>query len=64
MSKPNATVLPAKRREGGSDRATALQQLVAMIHFDFDKADILSDDVSNLDRKAAIMQANPGVRSG
>ena len=41
-----------------ADRATALQQLVAMIHFDFDKADILSDDVSNLDRKAAILQAN------
>jgi peptidoglycan-associated lipoprotein len=43
-------------------RATALEQLVAMIHFDFDKADILADDISNLDRKAAIMQANPGVR--
>jgi peptidoglycan-associated lipoprotein len=48
--------------KAAAERATTLQQLVAMIHFDFDKADILSDDVSNLDRKAAIMQANSGVR--
>ena len=48
--------------KAAADRATALQQLVAMIHFDLDQADIRSDDQANLDRKAAILQANPGVR--
>jgi len=48
--------------KAAADRATALEQLVAMIHFDFDQADIRADDQANLDRKAAILQANPGVR--
>jgi peptidoglycan-associated lipoprotein len=48
--------------KAAADRATALEQLVAMIHFDFDQADIRTDDMSNLDRKAAILQANPGVK--
>ena len=48
--------------KAAADRATALEQLVAMIHFDLDQADIRSDDQANLDRKAAILQANPGVR--
>ena len=43
-------------------RATALQQLTAMINFEFDQADIRPDDVTNLDRKAAILGANSGVR--
>ncbi|HET7599716.1 MAG TPA: peptidoglycan-associated lipoprotein Pal [Gemmatimonadales bacterium] len=34
----------------------------AMINFDFDKADIRPADQANLDRKAAILGANPSVR--
>lgn len=37
-------------------------ELTARVHFDFDRADIKSDDQATLDRKAAILQANPGVR--
>jgi peptidoglycan-associated lipoprotein len=44
------------------NRATAMAQLTAMINFDFDKFDIRPDDQGNLDRKAAILQANSGVR--
>lgn len=36
--------------------------LKAMIHFDYDASDVRADDVANLDRKAAILAANPGVR--
>jgi peptidoglycan-associated lipoprotein len=37
-------------------------ELGNVIHFDFDKADIRPEDRAILDRKAAIMQANPAVR--
>ena len=33
-----------------------------MIHFDYDKSDIQPDDKANLDRKAAILAANPSAR--
>jgi len=36
--------------------------LTAMIHFDYDKSDIQPDDKANLDRKAAILAANPAAR--
>jgi len=36
--------------------------LGTMIHFDFDKSDLRSDDVGILDQKVAILQANPGLR--
>jgi len=36
--------------------------LATMIHFDFDKSDLRSDDVGILDQKVAILQANPGLR--
>jgi peptidoglycan-associated lipoprotein len=36
--------------------------LKAMIHFDYDASDVRADDLANLDRKAAILAANPGVR--
>lgn len=36
--------------------------LAAMIHFDFDKSDIRSDDVGALDQKVAILRANAGLR--
>ena len=36
--------------------------LAAMIHFDYDKANIRSNDAGTLDEKVAIMQANPNLR--
>lgn len=36
--------------------------LATMIHFDFDKANIRSDDAGVLDQKVAILQANPNLR--
>jgi peptidoglycan-associated lipoprotein len=42
--------------------ATALEQLAAVIHFDFDKAEIQPEDRANMDRKAAILRANGAVR--
>jgi peptidoglycan-associated lipoprotein len=36
--------------------------LAAMIHFDYDKANVRSDDMGALDQKVAILQANPGLR--
>lgn len=44
------------------DRQSLMTDMAAMVHFDFDKADIRSDDMASLDRKAAILNANPGVR--
>lgn len=43
-------------------RGTLSDQLAAVINFEFDKADVRSDDQSNLDRKAAILAANGGLR--
>ena len=46
-----------------AERAKALTaDLTAMIHFDYDKSDIQPDDKANLDRKAAILAANPAAR--
>jgi peptidoglycan-associated lipoprotein len=36
--------------------------LATMIHFDYDKSKIRSDDAATLDQKVAILQANPNVR--
>src|SRR3989449_1570393 len=36
--------------------------LAAMIHFDFDKANIRPGDAATLDQKVAILQANPNLR--
>ena len=36
--------------------------LAAMIHFDFDKANIRSGDAGTLDQKVGILQANPNLR--
>ena len=54
-------------RRAAADRAAREHQglmsdLAAMLHFDFDKSDIRSDDMANLDRKAAILNANPNLR--
>ena len=46
-----------------AERARALAaELATMINFDFDKSDIREPDVATLDRKAAILVANPNVR--
>jgi peptidoglycan-associated lipoprotein len=37
-------------------------EVASMIHFDYDKSDIRQNDQAVLDRKAAIMGANPGLR--
>jgi peptidoglycan-associated lipoprotein len=42
--------------------STALEQLAAVIHFDFDKSDIRPDDQPNLARKVVILRANASVR--
>ena len=36
--------------------------LAAMIHFDYDKSNIRSDDMGTLDQKVAILQANPDLK--
>ena len=36
--------------------------LAAMIHFDLDKSNIRSDDMGTLDKKVAILQANPDLK--
>lgn len=36
--------------------------LSAMIHFDYDKANVRGDDAATLDQKVAIMNANPDLR--
>jgi peptidoglycan-associated lipoprotein len=43
-------------------RAELMGSLTAPIHFEYDQDAISSMDAAILDRKAAIMQANPGVR--
>jgi peptidoglycan-associated lipoprotein len=46
-----------------ADRAKALAaDLAAMINFDYDQATIRAPDEATLDRKAAILQANPNVK--
>ena len=52
-----------ERREREAAMAgAAATDLKSMIHFDYDMADVRADDMANLDRKAAILAANPGVR--
>ena len=46
-----------------AERARALAaELATMINFDFDMSTIREPDMATLDRKAAILQANPNVR--
>lgn len=42
--------------------ATLRDELAVMVHFDFAKAEILSNSSATLDRKVAILKANPRVR--
>lgn len=50
-------------REAAERALAALRaDLGAMINFDFDRADVRAADQANLDRKAAILAANSGVK--
>lgn len=70
-SGPNADSAAAAERERAErerrEREAAMAgavgtDLKAMIHFDYDQSDVRADDVANLDRKAAILGANPSVK--
>ena len=43
-------------------RAALMADITAMVHFDYNEAAIKSEDMAILDRKAAILNANPGLR--
>ena len=58
---PNDDAAAAARLAAERTRALTAD-LTAMIHFDYDKSDIMPDDRANLDRKAAILAANPTAR--
>jgi peptidoglycan-associated lipoprotein len=55
-----------RERESASERARTAEELrgvlAAVINFDFDRSDIRSGDAATLDRKVAILLANPNVR--
>jgi len=53
-----ADSLAALARSGDETRA----MLAAMVHFDYDRAEIRPDDAAALDAKVAILQANPNLR--
>jgi peptidoglycan-associated lipoprotein len=64
----NAAEARARAAADAAARAAAQLQsqltaeLTANIHFDYDKADIKPEDQAGLDRKAAILMANPGLK--
>ena len=53
-----ADSLAALARSGEEVRA----MLATMVHFEYDKADVRSDDAAVLDAKVSILQANPNLR--
>lgn len=53
-----ADSLAALGRAGDEVRA----MLASLVHFDYDRAEIRSDDASALDAKVSILQANPNLR--
>ncbi len=50
------------RGEAARVRTALLEAIGARVHFDYDKSDVRSDDAGNLDRKAAILAANPSLK--
>jgi peptidoglycan-associated lipoprotein len=48
-------------RENADRLAAVRTELTSPIHFEYDQAAVRGDDQGNLDRKAAILQANSGV---
>lgn len=51
----------AAARAAAQVQAQLAAELSAMINFDYDKSDIKPEYQANLDRKAAILKANPGL---
>jgi len=51
----------AAARAAAQLQAQLTAELTGMIHFEFNKADVMPGDQANLDRKAAILKANPGL---
>jgi len=51
----------AAARAAAQLQAQLTTELTGMIHFEFNKADVMAGDQANLDRKAAILKANPGL---
>ena len=51
----------AAARAAAQLQAQLTAELTGMIHFEFNKSDIQPGDQANLDRKAAILKANPGL---
>jgi peptidoglycan-associated lipoprotein len=49
------------RSDAARMRTALLDAIAARIHFEYDKADIRDEDVAALDRKAAILAANPAL---
>jgi peptidoglycan-associated lipoprotein len=49
-------------REAAEKNRTVASDLAAMINFDYDQAVVRPPDQATLDRKAAILIANPGVK--
>ena len=49
-------------REAAERGKTLSADLAAMINFDYDQATIRQNDESTLDRKAAVLAANPNVK--
>ncbi len=52
----------AEARAAAERQKALTAELTGMIFFDFDRSDIRSDDMGNMDRKAAILGANPSTR--
>lgn len=59
-----APAQPTEDPAAAAARVTAalLGEVATMIHFEFDAADIRSEDRTTLDRKAAILGSNTGLR--
>jgi peptidoglycan-associated lipoprotein len=51
----------AAARAAAQLQAQLTAELTSNIHFDFDKSDIKPEDQASLDRKAAILKANPSL---
>ncbi len=63
-ARAEAERLAAEEARLEAERLLALltAELQERVHFDFDRSDVRDDDMANLDRKAAILMANPAVQ--
>lgn len=62
LAAANAAASRARADSLEQTSATLREELAGLIHFDFDRAEIQPADRAALDRKAAILSANPTVR--